>query len=362
MDKTAKPATRGMTMAGKNAVTGYLFILPFVIGFIAFMAYPLYQTVRMSFSHVSLDLENNRFSMELLSNLRDADEGTLFIPLTEYLPEGEVAGDDLEITIIDGEYFVVQPAEPDSFLSANLANFRRAFFEDPDFTQLIFEEIIAMLLLVPAIVVFSLFVSVLLNRKFFGRGFVRAVFFLPVILASGVLIGIETNNALLDMVSQQIQDQNAMRAGVTGVIEDMLDNMVGGAGIGDFFEYILEIINQIYTIAMASGIQILIFLAGLQTINPSIYEAASIEGATSWENFWKITFPMISPMILVVVVYSVIDFMVRTDGQVMEMVADADRLSEFGFSAAMAISFFLVIAVILGIAGFIISRLVYYYD
>ncbi|MCL1845932.1 MAG: sugar ABC transporter permease [Defluviitaleaceae bacterium] len=323
MDKSAKP--RGLTMAGKNAVTGYLFIAPFILGFIAFMAYPFYQTIRMAFSYVRLDPHYSRFD-------------------TIWLPEFRADIPD------------------ESFFSALFANFRRAFFEDADFMRLVIEEVWMMILLVPAIVVFSLFIAVLLNRKFFGRGFVRAIFFLPVILASGVLVGIETNNALLAMVSEQIQAQNAMQAGVTGVIEDMLDGMVGGAGIGDFFQYILDIINQIYTIAMASGIQILIFLAGLQTINPSIYEAASIEGATGWENFWKITFPMISPMILVVVVYSVIDFMVRTDGEVMEMVAAADQLSEFGFASAMAISFFIIIAAILGVTGFIISRAVYYYD
>lgn len=312
-------------MAGKNAVSGYLFIAPFVIGFIAFMLYPFYQTIRMSFSDVNLDIENNRFNMEWRHHFR---------------------------------YGI----EDESALGALVSNFRRAFLEDAEFTRAITEEIGAMILLVPAIVVFSLFVAVLLNRKFAGRGFVRAVFFLPVILASGVLIGIETNNSLLILVEEQIQAQNAMRAGVTGVIEDMLESMVGGAGIGDFMQYILDIINQIYTIAMASGIQIVIFLAGLQTINPSIFEAASIEGATGWENFWKITFPMISPMILVVVVYSIIDFMVRTDGEVMEMVEFASRLNEFGFSSAMAISYFLVIAAILGILGFIISRLVYYYD
>ncbi|MCL1885093.1 MAG: sugar ABC transporter permease [Defluviitaleaceae bacterium] len=297
-------------MAGKNAVSGYLFIAPFVIGFIAFMAYPLYQAVRMSFSHVNLDLENHSFTWEW----------------------------------------------------RGLENYHRAFLVDPDFAYYMLEEIVTMAMIVLPVLVFSLFVAVLLNRKFFGRGFVRAIFFLPVILASGVLVGIETNNSLLEMVSQQIQDQNAMRAGVTGVIESMMENLVGGAGIGEFFEYVLEVINQIYTIAMASGIQILIFLAGLQTINPSIFEAASIEGATAWENFWKITFPMISPMILVVVVYSIIDFMVRTDGEIMEMVAVAMRLNEFGFSSAMALSFFAIIAAILGVLGFIISRLVYYYD
>jgi len=307
----SKPPRRGLTMAGKNAISGYLFIAPFVIGFLAFMAYPLYQAVRMAFSEVWLDLPNNSFGWEW----------------------------------------------------TGLANINRAFTIDADFTRAMVEEIWAMVLLVPAIVVFSLFVSILLNRKFAGRGVVRAIFFLPVILASGVLVGIETNNSLLQAVSQQIQEQNAMRAGVTGVIESMMENFVGGAGVGDFFTYLLNIINQIYAIAMASGIQILIFLAGLQTISPSIYEAASIEGATGWENFWKITFPMISPMILVVVVYSIIDFMVRTDGEVMEMVyTQMTAFGRFGYGSAIAMIYFTAIAAILGVVGFIISRLVYYYD
>jgi ABC-type sugar transport system permease subunit len=274
------------------------------------MAYPLYQTVRMSFSHVSLDVDNNTFFMDW----------------------------------------------------TGLANITRAFTVDPDFVYAMVQEIIAMVLLVPAILVFSLFISILLNRKFIGRGFVRAVFFLPVILASGVLVGIETNNSLLSMVSEQIQDQNALRANITGVIEDFLASYTGAGDWGGM-EFVLDIINQIYPIAMASGIQILIFLAGLQTINPSIYEAASIEGATAWENFWKITFPMISPMILVVVVYSIIDFMVRTDGEVMEMVnREINQFNAFGYGSALAMIYFLAIAAILAVLGFIISRLVYYYD
>jgi ABC-type sugar transport system permease subunit len=298
-------------MAGKNAVSGYLFIAPFVIGFIAFMAYPLYQAVRMAFSSVWLDLPNKTFGWEWTW----------------------------------------------------LENMNRAFFIDAEFRRFMVEEIIAMVLLVPAVLVFSLFVAILLNRKFAGRGAVRAIFFLPVILASGVLVGIETNNSLLQAVSQQIQEQNDMRAGVTGVIERMMENFMGGAGIGTYFQWILDTINQIYAIAMASGIQILIFLAGLQTINPSIFEAASMEGSTGWENFWKITFPMISPMILVVVVYSIIDYMVRTDGRVMEMVyTQMTEFGRFGYGSAIAMIYFAAVAAILGFVGFIISRLVYYYD
>jgi len=307
----AKSKRSKMTMANKNAISGYLFISPFIIGFLAFLARPLWQSFRMVFSYVDFASVDFGFA--------------------------------LHWTGID--------------------NLRRALVVDADFTRNVIEALLQMAIMVPAILVFSLFIATLLNRKFPGRGFVRAVFFLPVILASGVLVNIATNNSLLYMVSEQIQEQNAMRANITGMLEELLVTTTGAAVVGDFMGILFLMINQIYDIAMASGIQILIFLAGLQTISPSIYEASSIEGATGWENFWKITFPMISPMILVVVVYSVIDFLVRTDSVVMEEVRDQImRRMDYGFGSAMAWFYFLVIAVILGIVGFIISRLVYYYD
>jgi len=309
-----KRGKKGLSMQAHNAISGYMFIFPWLIGFIAFMAYPIFQSIRMVFSHVEMNATEHRFDVEF----------------------------------------------------AGLDNLHRAFMIDPDFTRFMTEEVMRMVALVVPIVIFSFFIAVLLNQKFWGRGFVRAVFFLPVILASGVLVNLETNNALLDLVSQQIQEQNAMRANVTGVLENILISATGAGAAGamdTFMETVLGIINQLYDIAMASGIQILIFLAGLQAISPSIFEASSIEGATAWENFWKITFPMLSPMILVVVVYSVVDFLVRTDSSVMEHIEiHMMRMLNYGFGSAMAWTYFLVIAAILGFASLIISRMVFYYD
>ena len=311
MAKLEKSRKKGLSMAGRNAVTGYLFIAPFIIGFTAFMAYPIYQSIRMAFSTVHMIPLENRFYLEW----------------------------------------------------TGLENLRHIFRVDPDFTRYMTEEIVQMGLLVLPILIFSFFIAVLLNSKFKGRTFVRAVFFLPVILASGVLVNLETNNSLLDMVSTQIQESNAMRASVTGVLESILVSFAGAGILGEFMDFIFVVINQLYTIAMASGIQILIFLSGLQAISPSIFEASSMEGATAWENFWKITFPMMSPMILVVVVYSIIDFLVRTDSEVMDRVDIAVfRLLEYGRGSAMAWSYFLIIAAILGIVSFAISRMVYYYE
>ncbi len=151
-----------------------------------------------------------------------------------------------------------------------------------------------------------------------------------------------------------------MKSSVTGVLENIL---VTEGAASDFMGYIFQIINQIYNIAMASGIQIIIFLSALQTIPPSMFEAAKIEGATSWECFWKITFPMVSSLILVNIVYSVVDYFLRTDNRVMKKinVAMIERM-QFGFGTAMAWIYFLSVMLIIGIAISLISRKVYYYE
>ncbi len=298
-----------LTMEGRNAVTGYLFLLPFIIGFIAFMFLPVLESLRMVFSEVRVNHEEYGFSMRFIG----------------------------------------------------LANLRRVLLVDPEFNRFVVEEIGRMALIVPAIIIFSLFIALLLNQDFKGRGFVRAVFFLPVILSSGVMIGLETNNSLLNNMAEVIKEGNMMKSSITGVLEDIL--IAEGGIAGDFMEYVFQVINQIYDIAMASGIQIIIFLSALQTIPTSMFEAAKIEGATSWECFWKITFPMVSSLILVNIVYSVVDYFLRTDNRVMEKINTASiRLMQYGFATAMAWVYFLAVIIIIGIAMALISRKVYYYE
>jgi len=299
-----------LTIEGRNAIAGYLFLLPFVIGFLSFMFLPLLESLRMVFSRVRVDIIRNGFDMEF----------------------------------------------------SGLENIMRVFLVDPEFNRLLTEEILRMVLIVPAIIIFSLFVALLLNQEFKGRSLVRAVFFLPVILSSGIMIGLETNNSLLNSMAEIIREGNLMKSSITGVLEDILVAEGEGAA-SDFMAYIFTIVNQIYNIAMASGIQIIIFLSALQTIPPSMFEAAEIEGATSWECFWKITFPMVSSLILVNVVYSVVDFFIRTDNRVMEKINITllQRL-DFSFSTAMAWVYFLAVMIIIGISVGIISRKVYYYD
>jgi len=305
---TQKNEELSLTLEGKNARAGYLFVLPFIIGFISFMLFPIFESLRMAFSRVIIDVSNYGFRMEF----------------------------------------------------TGLENIKRALFVDAEFNRLLVEELVRMVLIVPAVIIFSLFVALILNQEFKARGFVRAIFFLPVILSSGVLIGLETNNALLHSVAESIKQSNQLKTSVTGVLEQVL---AAEGAASRYMKYIFQVVNQIYNIAMASGIQIIIFLSALQTIPPSMFEAAKIEGSTSWECFWKITFPMVSSLILVNFVYSVVDYLIRTDNKVMEkiFIALVNRL-DFGFSAAMAWFYFFVVIVIIGISLSLISKKVYYYE
>jgi len=297
-----------LTLEGKNAVAGYLFILPFLLGLLAFMFLPIMESLRMVFSTVNIDLVKNGFSMDFSA----------------------------------------------------MDNLKRVLMIDPEFNRLLIEEIGRMLLIVPAVIIFSLFAALILNQEFKARGIVRAIFFLPVILSSGIMIGLETNNTLLNSMAEIIKSGNLMKSSITGVLEEIL---VTEGAASDFMAYIFQTINQIYDIAMASGIQIIIFLSALQTIPPSMFEAAKIEGATSWECFWKITFPMISPLILVNVVYSVVDYFIRTDNSVMEKIrVTMMQRMEYGFSTAMAWVYFFTVIFIIGIAMAVISKKVYYYE
>ena len=119
----------------------------------------------------------------------------------------------------------------------------------------------------------------------------------------------------------------------------------------------------IYDVAIASGIQIIIFLSGLQTISTNMYEAAAIEGCTAWESLWKITFPMISSLFLVNWIYTIVDFCMRTDNEVIDKISTQMITHiNYGFASALSWIYFLIVIAIIGVSSFIISKGVYYYD
>jgi ABC-type polysaccharide transport system permease subunit len=133
-------------------------------------------------------------------------------------------------------------------------------------------------------------------------------------------------------------------------IEALFANMKVGT---ELVSYVTDMINNIYDIVNRSGVQILIFLAGLQSISPAIYESCSIDGATAWETFWKITFPMISPMILVNTIYTVIDSFTSADNSVMTYIANHYDKSTVQSSAMAWIYFVIVILIVLVVTGIV---------
>ncbi|MGN0472521.1 MAG: carbohydrate ABC transporter permease [Lachnospiraceae bacterium] len=289
----------------RKAISGYLFISPFIIGFLVFMIRPLFQSFYMSLCRVDMG------------------------------PEG------LKNNFI------------------GLQNYKQAFTVDIDFNRMLTTELKDMAIKTLAIMVFSFLVALILNQKFRGRAVVRAIFFLPVILSSGVILGIEYDNSLLSSLQDTIKKSNEF-ANVNDVIEDVLNALDIGRGL---MNTIYTLIDNVYDIAISSGIQIIIFLSGLQTIPQSMYEAADIEGCTSWEKLWKITFPMISPLFLVNWVYTIVDFFMRSDNDVMDKIKTTMVVKlDYGFASAMAWVYFGIVIVIIGVTSYIISKAVYYYE
>ena len=236
-------------------------------------------------------------------------------------------------------------------------NFVNAFTVDTEFLPKLGSSLGEILPNTLVIMIFSLFIAVILNQKFRGRTLARAIFFLPLLIATGPVISVING----DMTSQGISDASQFS---TLFKTDLVTELMEFIGIYNlnqtFTDVIKNITSDVLNLVWNSGIQILIFLSALQTIPPSAKEAASIEGATAWEFFWKITFPYISPMILSNLVYTVIDAFVSTDNQVMEYVLKQSGNWEYGYAAALAWIYFAIVGACLGLICVIINRFVYY--
>ena len=241
-------------------------------------------------------------------------------------------------------------------------NYSNALFVDPQYLQMLVSGLKDLAFDIPAIVIFSLFMAVLLNQKMAGRGAFRAILFIPVILSTGIMQSIEATNQIGELGEEGISDGSGMSATAEIVsamdIEVLFANMKVGT---ELVEYVTAMINDIYDIVNRSGVQMLIFLAGLQSISPAIYESCSIDGATAWETFWKITLPMISPMILVNAVYTIIDAFTGKNNAMMDFIQNAMANSNGEtLGAAMAWMYFFVVILILAAVAGIMSAFVFY--
>ena len=240
-------------------------------------------------------------------------------------------------------------------------NYIHILTEDENFTKTLTGGIQQLVFDIPAIVIFSLVMAVLLNQKVLGRAVFRAIFFVPVILGTGLIDELDSlaNPVLDNMQQQQGATDGGTGTSATEIISTYdLAKLFEGMKVGtELVEYVTDLVNNIYGIINRSGVQLLIFLSGLQSISPAIYESCSIDGATTWETFWKITFPMISPMILVNTVYTVIDAFTSQGNSVIRLILGTQQQP---IAAAMAWVYFLIVLVLIGAVTAFVSSFVFY--
>lgn len=317
--KTNRKRKMKLSLTTKKALSGWFFVLPFVIGILVFYGPIIVQSLKFAFSDVA----------------------------------------------IKGGKAITEPAGFDNFVQ---------IFNSPDpdrqFSVTLVDGFQDLLLQIPAIVIFSLFIAIILNQKMPGRTVFRAIFFLPVILNTGIIDAIdaeEAAKALLESASSgQIDDGTGATNGLMSVMD--LQNMLGNIKIGTgLVTYVVELVNGIFDIVSRSGVQMLIFLSGLQSISPSIYESCQVEGASAWETFWKITLPMISPMILVNFIYTIIDTLTSAGNRVMNFIemmggrplGEGIKVTE-GHLSAMYWMYIMVVLLLIVVVVLLMKTFVYY--
>lgn len=299
---------RRMSLSQKRTISGYLFILPWLVGFLVFYVRSLFMTFQFSLSELTMDVVNGGYQLE-------------FVGLENYL---------------------------------------YAFTVHGSFKQILTTSIMDMCIDVPLIIFFSLFMALLLNRKFKGRTLVRAIFFLPVILnAEAIVEAIEMATIMMaGGVSASSSELAAETAGMgMSYYIDLFGNMMIPKQL---LEYIVGAVDRITSIISASGVQIVIFIAALQSIPGSLYEVAKMEGATAYETFWKITFPMVMPHIITNIVYTVVDSFV--DSEVVNL-AYSTAFTDFNYglsSVFSIVSTVVTCAILVLVCGFIQKKTFYY--
>ena len=222
------------------------------------------------------------------------------------------------------------------------ANYTRALFTDPNFVELLIGYMIETLVSVPIVIIFSMIIALFLNLDFKFKGFFRTIFFLPVVITSGPVIQELTSQGATSVPGI------ANSAAVTNFLAELpryLRNPV---------EYLL---TSFILILWFSGVQILIYLASLQKIDKSIYEAAAIDGASAWESFWKITLPSLSTTTVVNAIYTIITLSHFSENKVIKYVyaQTYDVEGGIGYASAMSFIYFLVLVLILAIVYWLLS-------
>lgn len=298
---------RNVSLEKRKRLWGYVFLIPFMIGLVFFFLSPLIFYVFMAFSSKKAGM---------------------------------------------------------NFSFIGFDNFEQVLLNQPQYLVSVFESLEGLLIELVTIVLFSLFIAVLLNQRFKGRGFVRAIFFLPVVISSGVAaVSGETDTLLSSALSLLSGSSNTGNVQMSQSVAQTIVQLFGTNNVtGAFVSIVSKIVASLFDVIQKSGVQILIFLSGLQTISSYVYEAAKIDGSTGWETFWKITLPMISPMILVNSIYTAVDLLASMNNKTISVIYEKSLSLRYAESAAMGVMYLGIVLIILAVIMFVLSRFVYYED
>lgn len=294
------------TLESRRAKYGYFFTFPFIIGAIFFIAYPIILSVIFSFSRVSNDVSGYTLS------------------------------------------------------TAGIANYKYMLLSDSTYNKTVVSTMKDMLIDVPVVAIFSFFIASMLNQEFRGRGIARSVLFLPLIVSSSAV----TRLLQTEVVSSGMSEASSGMSGTVDfsvAVSRWLSEMNVASDIADL---LATTVNNISSVLAMSTIPIIIFLAALQSISPSIYEASYVEGATKWEVFWKISLPMISPMILIVIIYVIVDSFSNTNNAVIKMVHNLCFTGniDLGRGCAAAWIYLVITLLFMSVVYSVVNKFVFYND
>ena len=303
-------ARRRASLESRKQRTYWVFLIPFLVGFVVLFAKIYFDSIYYSFNKITMN------------------------------------GDGFQLTWVGFD------------------NYKKALVDDPDYVNNIIGSVTSMVPNVLMITFYSLFVAVLLNQDIKGRTVFRAIFFVPVILATGFMTKADMTNVVANNTWSNLGETAQATGTVANGLFDALDiqkylmNLSFSPALS---RYVVSAVTGIFDIVNNSGVQMLIFLAGLQSISPSIYEASDIDGASAWETFWLVTFPMISPYILVNVFYTIVDSFTKSDNSIMLLIREQSfKSNAMGVGAAMAWFYFLVVIIVIAIIVAILSSYIYY--
>ena len=299
MNKTKKNQKQ-LSLKAQHAKWAWVFLAPWLLGILVFFVWPMAQSVIYSFSR--LTVTSSGFQLD-------------WVGLENY------------------SYLLTR----DTFFPQNL-------------TQALGEVIPSVLM----ITAFSLFIAVILKEKFFGRSAARTVFFFPVMIASGVIITILKEQVMMSVSTSDNTAAYLFQA------PDLVKTFAS-FGLPDFvLTSITDIVNGFFNLTWKSGVQMLLLLSAINNIPQSFYEAAVLDGAGAWVKFWKITFPAITPSLLVVIIYTVIDSFLDYDNLVMSMIRDYYQNNNYTYSATIGVIYFVCILAFVGLVSLVMRKLVVY--